>query len=151
MLLPPRFDSIFKVNLESHYSHEVLPNICPFLAWWATVYGVAKSRTRLEWLSSKLNSGFPNDSAVKNPPAVQGDTGDTGLILVQEDPLGKGTSNPLQYSCLENPVDIGVWLATVHGVAKELEMTEHTQTYLCLHSYLYKLFFYYHVSNVIFY
>ena len=32
--------------------------------------------------------------------------------------LGEGTGNPLQYSCLENPVDRGVWWATVHGVAK---------------------------------
>ena len=32
--------------------------------------------------------------------------------------LGKGNSNPLQYSCLENPKDRGAWQATVHGVAK---------------------------------
>ena len=31
---------------------------------------------------------------------------------------GKGNSNPLQYSCLENPMDRGIWWATVHGVAK---------------------------------
>ena len=31
---------------------------------------------------------------------------------------GKGNGKPLQYSCLENPVDGGAWLATVHGVAK---------------------------------
>ena len=37
---------------------------------------------------------------------------------------GKGNGNPLQHSCLENPIDRGVWQATVHRVAKELEMTE---------------------------
>ena len=31
---------------------------------------------------------------------------------------GKGNGNPLQYSCLENPMDGGAWLATIHGVAK---------------------------------
>ena len=31
---------------------------------------------------------------------------------------GEGHGNPLQYSCLENPVDRGAWLATVHGVTK---------------------------------
>ena len=32
--------------------------------------------------------------------------------------LGEGNGNPLQYSCLENPIDRGAWQATVHGVAK---------------------------------
>ena len=49
-------------------------------------------------------------------------------MLVQslgwEDPLKKELANPFQYSCLENPMDRGVWWATVHGVAKESEMTE---------------------------
>ena len=35
-----------------------------------------------------------------------------------EDPLEEETGNPLQYSCLENPMDRGAWLAPVHGVAK---------------------------------
>ena len=37
---------------------------------------------------------------------------------------GEGNGNPLQYSCLGNPMDIGAWWATVHGVAKESGMTE---------------------------
>ena len=40
-----------------------------------------------------------------------------------EDPLEKENGNPLQYSCLENPMDRGVWQATVHGVTK-LDTTE---------------------------
>ena len=39
--------------------------------------------------------------------------------LGQEEPLGEGIGNPLQYSCLGNPMDRGAWWATVHGVAKE--------------------------------
>ena len=39
---------------------------------------------------------------------------------------GRGNDNPLQYSCLENPMDRGAWKATIHGVA-ELDMTEATQ------------------------
>ena len=39
--------------------------------------------------------------------------------------LGEGNGNPLQYSCLENPMDGGAWWATVHGVEKESDMTEH--------------------------
>ena len=38
--------------------------------------------------------------------------------LSQEDPLEKGTGNPLQCSCLENPMDRGAWWATVHSVAQ---------------------------------
>ena len=38
--------------------------------------------------------------------------------LGQEDPPGEGNGNPLQYSCLENPMDGGAWWATVHGVTK---------------------------------
>ena len=39
------------------------------------------------------------------------------LSLGWEDPPGGGHGNPLQYSCLENPMDRGAWQATVHGVA----------------------------------
>ena len=38
--------------------------------------------------------------------------------LGQEDPLGEGNGNPLQYSCLENPMDRGAWRAIVHGIEK---------------------------------
>ena len=40
-----------------------------------------------------------------------------------EGPLDKGNGNPLQYSCLENPMDGGAWQATVHGVTKESDRT----------------------------
>ena len=46
------------------------------------------------------------------------DTGDLGSILGLGRSLGGGKGNPLQYSCLKNPMDRGAWRATVHGVAK---------------------------------
>ena len=55
---------------------------------------------------------------VKNPPASAGDVRDTGSIPGLGRSPGEGTSNPLQYSCLENPMDTGAWQATVHGTAK---------------------------------
>ena len=58
---------------------------------------------------------------VKNPPAK---AGDTGLIPGSGRSLGGGNGNPLQYSCLEDPMDRRAWQTTVHGVAKELDMTE---------------------------
>ena len=43
-------------------------------------------------------------------------------------PLGEGNGDPLLYSCLENPMDRGAWRTSVHGVAKELDMTEWLST-----------------------
>ena len=61
---------------------------------------------------------------VKNPPASAGDTRDLGLIPgLGRSPGGHG--NPLQDSCLENPMDRGDWHAIVRRVA-ELDMTEAT-------------------------
>ena len=56
---------------------------------------------------------FPGGSVVKNPPAI---TGDTGSIPGPGRSPGEGNGNPLQYSCLRNPVDRGAWRATVHGL-----------------------------------
>ena len=61
---------------------------------------------------------FPGDKVVKNPPANAGYSGDVGLILGSGRYPGEGNSNRLQYFCLENPMDRGVWRATVHGVKK---------------------------------
>ena len=60
---------------------------------------------------------------VKNLPASAGDIRDAGSILGLGRSLGVGKDNPLQYSCLENPMDRGAWRARVHGVPK-LDMTE---------------------------
>ena len=65
---------------------------------------------------------FPRASqvalVVKNLPANAGDARDVGSIPDSERSPGVGNGNPLQYSCLENPMDGGAWRATVHGVAK---------------------------------
>ena len=58
---------------------------------------------------------FPGGLAVKNLPA---NAGDVGLISELGRSPGEGSGNPLQYYCLENPMDGGAWEATVHGVAK---------------------------------
>ena len=63
---------------------------------------------------------FPRCSVVKNLPAK---TRYLGLIPRFGRVPGGGNGNPLQYSCLENPVDRGAWQATVHGVAKDSDMT----------------------------
>ena len=55
--------------------------------------------------------------AVKNPPANAGDARDAGLIPGSGRSPGEGHGNPLQYSCLENPMDRGAWKVTVQRVA----------------------------------
>ena len=61
---------------------------------------------------------------VKSLPANAGDIKDMGSIPGLGTSLGEGNSNPLQYSCQENPMDRGVWWATAHGVAKSKDTTE---------------------------
>ena len=59
-------------------------------------------------------------------PPLQ-DVGDTGLISGSGRSPGGGNGNPLQYSCLKNPMDRGAWQFTVHGIA-ESDMNEHIHT-----------------------
>ena len=65
-----------------------------------------------------MTKHFPGGSVVKNLPTNAGDTQDVGLIPGLGRSSGGGNGRPLQYSCLENPMDRGAWQATVHGVAK---------------------------------
>ena len=58
---------------------------------------------------------------VKNLPA---NAGHLGLTPGQGRSPGEEKGNPLQYSCLGNPMDRGAWWATVHGVTKESDRTE---------------------------
>ena len=71
-----------------------------------------------QWPLIYLFLGFPSGSVVKNPPVDAGDAGDPALIPGSGRCPGEGNGNPIQYSCLENPMDGGASQATVHGVAK---------------------------------
>ena len=55
---------------------------------------------------------------VKTPPASVGDAREAGPIPGSGRSPGGGHGNPLQYSCLENPMDRGAWQAIDHGIAK---------------------------------
>ena len=73
--------------------------------------------------------GFPGGSVVKNPLPMHrvknlpANAGDVGSIPGSGRSPGEGNGNPLQYSCLGNPMDRGAWQATFHGVTKELDTT----------------------------
>ena len=64
--------------------------------------------------------GFPGGSVVKNPSA---NAGDAGSIPGLGRSPGEGNANPLQSSCLGNPIGRTVWWATLSGVAKESDTT----------------------------
>ena len=65
--------------------------------------------------TSSSSWGFPGSSVSKESACS---AGDSGLIPGSGRSPGKRNGNPLQYSCLENPMDRGTWWATVHGVAR---------------------------------
>ena len=64
---------------------------------------------------------------IKNLPA---NAGDEGSIPGSGRSPGEGNGNPLQYSCLENPMDRGAWQAIIHGVARsQTRLSPHTYTH----------------------
>ena len=74
---------------------------------------------------------------IKNLSANAGDTRDTGSILGSGRSPGVGNGNPLQYSCLENPIDRGAWWVIDHQVAKswtQLSLYAHTHTHTHTHT-----------------
>ena len=72
-----------------------------------------------------LPVGLPQGFSGKEPAYSVGDARDEGSIPGLGRSPGGGHGNPLQYSCLENPMDRGAWQATVHTVA-ESDTTEAT-------------------------
>ena len=65
---------------------------------------------------------------VKNTATSAGNARDMGSIHMLGRSPREGIGNPLQYSCLKNPMDRGAWKATVHSDHKELDMTEKQYT-----------------------
>ena len=92
-------------------------------ALWAAVYGVAQSQTQLKRCSSSsiFHGGeFPGSSVGKESACS---AGDPGSIPGSGRSPGEGYGNPLQYSCLENPMDRGAWWATQSMGSQELDKT----------------------------
>ena len=69
---------------------------------------------------------------VSDVKASASNVGDPGSIPGSGRSPGEGNGNPLQYSCLENPMDRGAWQATVHGVAKsQTRLSDFTSNKWC--------------------
>ena len=82
-------------------------------AWWAAISGVAQSRTQLTWLSSSSSSWW-----LRTCLSMQETLRDAGWVPGSGRSPGGAHGNPLQYSCLGNPMSGESWRATVHRVEK---------------------------------
>ena len=91
-------------------------------AWWVAVYGVAQSCIRLKGFSSSSSNGtaavLPGFAGGSDGKESACNAGDPGSIPGSGRSPGEGNGYPLQYSCLEIPMDRGAWQTTVHGVEK---------------------------------
>ena len=88
---------------------------------------------RLNNISLYVQIGLPWWLSGKESACNSGATGDVGSIPGSGRPLGGGHGNPLQYSCLENPMDRGAWQATVHRVAKSWTWLKQLSTHAHTH------------------
>ena len=91
-------------------------------AWWAGIYGVTQSRTRLKRLSS--SSSRLMTCALSLPKQRE-----------PSPPVKLGKGSPLQYSCLKNPMDRGAWRAPVQGIAQSRTALDEHSTALLLRGY----------------
>ena len=124
-------------------------------AWWAAIYGVAQSWTRLKWLSSSSSRPQPARLQLRlwiswnrEKPSSSAESSFLNLWIHECDKwwfnvtifgmvwereicylVWSYTCNPLQCSCLENPRDRWAWWAAVYGGHTKLDTTEHTQTF----------------------
>ena len=103
-------------------------------AWRAAVFRIAQSRTRLKRLSSSssssdcISTNAVNSLVAQMVKASAYKARDPGSIPRSGRSSGEGSGNPLQYPCLENPMDGGAWQATVRGVAKGWRRLSHFPT-----------------------
>ena len=97
----------FHIDLKELFVH----NTTLYLTFWGTARLFS---TAVESRPIADRMGFPGGSVVKN----SANPGDVGSIPGLGRSPGEGDGNPLQYSCLGNPVNRGAWRATVHGVPK---------------------------------
>ena len=95
---------------QSHFPEATTCKLLCFVFWvfFTLIFNSILEHCILKW-------GFPGGSVIKN---LYANVRDGGSIPGSGSSPGEGNGTPLQYSCLENPMDRGTWWAAVHGVAQ---------------------------------
>ena len=101
-------------------------------AWWATVHRV--HRVGHSWVTDTFTWASQVALVVKNLPANAGGVRDTGSVSGLGRFVGGGRGNPLQYSCLENPMDTRTWQVTIHRVAQTRTQLKWLSTHTRAHN-----------------
>ena len=92
--------------------------ILNFLSIFTWVISTLSHRRNIFIMSYRKQWAAQVALVIKKPPASAGDVRDVSLIPGSGRSPGGGNGNPLQYSCLENPMDRGAWWATAYRVAE---------------------------------
>ena len=110
---PKTQQKIFKNNLNDYLSQNMKPIIPGQNSYLIAIW------IKFDYQPQSLQiMGFPDGSAINNTPVMQEMQETRVWFLGQEDTLEEGMATHSQYSCLENPMHRGVWMATVHRVSK---------------------------------
>ena len=99
------------------------------MAWYIPVLTEPTAGGKSWWLQYKVRNAFQVLLVVKNFPANAGDIRDSDSIPGLRSSPGEGNGNPLQYSCLENPMDRGAWQATAQRIAQSRTWQEWLSTH----------------------
>ena len=109
------------------YLHYDLMCVCIYTCFTCMTSCWTSNKSFLIWVFM----GFPGGSVVKKKKKLPANAGDVGSIPGLGRPPGEGNGNPLQYSCLENPMDRETCQATVPGVAKNwTRLSTHAHQYV---------------------
>ena len=113
-----------------HYEH---CGICIFSNW---CFHVSSIYTAVELVDHMAGPGaLLGGTMVKNPPANVEDGRDVGLIPGSGRSPGEGNGNPLQYFCLENSMDRGAWLVSIHRITENRTWLSRLSSWVCMHTH----------------
>ena len=121
--------NVLNLAVDFHKIIIVQWNICPSILFSFS------SKKKRDTVGYMVNWASQVALVVKNVTANAEDLRDTGSILRLGRFPGGGHGNPVQYSCLENPMDRGAWHATVQGVAKSQTRLKQLNIHTCTHTH----------------
>ena len=127
-----------RLNLNSDYSASINSKLYSTIDWrFVPQIHMFKPILSMWWYLEvwPLEGASQVALVVKHPPATAGDKRDTVLISESGRSPREGHGNPLQYLCLENPMDTGAWWATVHSVTKRWTWLKWLNTFKMERSY----------------